>query len=410
MLKYIFKITSGSFFRTLGRILCYLLIGIIIIFFSNYLNILNVHAEESYLQFLYNRDYTMSEYVYFTNCTSNNNCWNSVGQTTYFKSDEDTWSGAVSPTINTIANSYGAGMVIQVSSGFVKDNWYTVTILLYNRAGTPIGKTTNSQHVGTGEGPARAASLNNTVAAESIHTSANFVLCDTVCMYNGAERVSLMTYTFKAPASGKYLFVNFTTTTTVTSEFVFYGYVYTDHGYKAPSADDIKNALNSSFNKVNSNINNSTNSINNNINNSTESINNNIDEMKQKQQETNDYLMDNTPPNSDISSLGNVQGLLPPGPVDSLLNIPFKFLSILTSSMGGVCKPMSGDFYGDTTLTLPCFNEVFWDKEELSSQMINYLSLIPAAFILIKYFKHLYKKVDRAVSMETTSDDEWGVI
>lgn len=122
----------------------------------------------------------------------------------------------------------------------------------------------------------------------------------------------------------------------------------------------------------------------------------------------NDYLTDDTPPDSDISGLGNVSGLLPAGPLDSLLNIPFQFLSVLTSSMSGTCVPLSGDFVFDSTLTLPCFDELIYDN--VDTTLMNFISLIPSAFILIKYFKHLYKKVERAVSLETTTDDEWGAI
>lgn len=136
--------------------------------------------------------------------------------------------------------------------------------------------------------------------------------------------------------------------------------------------------------------------------------NDNLNDLKEQEKETYDYLTDESQPSSDISSLGNVQGLLPPGPVDSLLNIPFKFLSVVNSSFGGVCKPLEGPFVYDSTLTLPCFSEVFYD--EVPPLLLNFLSLIPASWILISYFKHLYKKVNRAVSMETNADDEWGVL
>lgn len=136
--------------------------------------------------------------------------------------------------------------------------------------------------------------------------------------------------------------------------------------------------------------------------------NDNLNDLKEQEKETYDYLTDETEPSSDISSLGNVQGLLPAGPVDSLLNIPFKFLSVVNSSFGGVCKPLEGPFVYDSTLTLPCFSEVFYD--EVPPLLLNFLSLIPASWILISYFKHLYKKVNRAVSMETNADDEWGVL
>lgn len=124
--------------------------------------------------------------------------------------------------------------------------------------------------------------------------------------------------------------------------------------------------------------------------------------------ETNDFLKDDTEPDSDISALGNVQGLLPPGPVDTLLNIPFTFLSIVSSSLSGTCVPLTGDFVFGSTLTIPCFGNLFYDN--VPSALMVFINLIPSAFILINYFKHLYKKVDRAVSLQTTAEDEWGVI
>lgn len=142
--------------------------------------------------------------------------------------------------------------------------------------------------------------------------------------------------------------------------------------------------------------------------NQQQQTNDKLDEQNKIQQEQNDFLMDDTQPDVDISSLGTVSGLLPAGPIDSLLNIPFKFLSVLTSSLSGTCTPISGTFVFDTTLTIPCFSDSFYN--EVPEFLMNFLSLIPAGFILITYFKYLYKKVERATSMETTADDEWGVI
>lgn len=141
----------------------------------------------------------------------------------------------------------------------------------------------------------------------------------------------------------------------------------------------------------------------------SEAIININNQIKNEITDISSTLNDDTPPSSDISGLGNVQGLLKPGPVDSLLNIPVEFLSIFVSSLGGQCKPLSGTWVYDQPLTFPCFDEIIWNdlKDET---LLNFVELIPCAFILIYYFKHLYKKVERATSMETNSDDEWGVI
>lgn len=125
------------------------------------------------------------------------------------------------------------------------------------------------------------------------------------------------------------------------------------------------------------------------------------------QEKTYEYLTDNTPPSVDTSSVGNVSGLLPPGPVDSLLNIPVKYLNKTISSLGGVCTPFTFNFVFDEPITLPCFG-TFYNDFPVSAKIFT--EYIPAGFILILYFKHLYKKVDRATSMKTSSDDEWGVI
>jgi len=124
--------------------------------------------------------------------------------------------------------------------------------------------------------------------------------------------------------------------------------------------------------------------------------------------EQTSYLKDTTEPETDISALGNVQGIFPPGPADSLLNIPFKFLSIITSSFGGVCTPIKTGIWKDVDVVIPCFSEKIYAN--VPDWLMIYLDLIPAGYILIKYFKYLYKKIDRATSLESNSDDEWGVL
>lgn len=107
---------------------------------------------------------------------------------------------------------------------------------------------------------------------------------------------------------------------------------------------------------------------------------------------------------TDLNDLG---GLLPPGPVDSLLNIPFYYTNKVITSLGQSCEPWTFNFVFNKPFTMPCFDTFY---EEFPPSIIVFLEVIPCAFILISYFKHLYKKVDRATSLNTSSDDEWGVL
>lgn len=144
------------------------------------------------------------------------------------------------------------------------------------------------------------------------------------------------------------------------------------------------------------------------LNNNQKQTNEKLDTLNKSVEDTNKFLKDDTEPNSDISSLGNVQGLLPVGPVDTLLNIPFTFLSVVNNSLSGTCVPLTGTFVFNSTLTIPCFGSMFYDN--VPEGLMVFINLIPSAFLLISYFKHLYKKVDRAVSLQSTDEDEWGVL
>lgn len=155
---------------------------------------------------------------------------------------------------------------------------------------------------------------------------------------------------------------------------------------------------------------NNTNTIIQNNDDNTNKIVGSVDKNTEENKKINDYLTDDSDATFDSSKLDTVTGLFPEGPVDSLLTIPFKFLSVIVSSLSGSCVPFTCNFVYDTTLTLPCFDAVLWNSSNVDSNLLNYLSLIPSAFILILYFKHLYKKVERATSMETTTDDEWGCV
>ena len=87
-------------------------------------------------------------------------------------------------------------------------------------------------------------------------------------------------FTFKAPKNGTCLNLALNTSySSYTDDYYFVGLQYQDMGSKAPTTQEIQNALSSNFNTINNNITNMQNSINSNIN-----------ELKDKQDETNQTL------------------------------------------------------------------------------------------------------------------------
>lgn len=292
-MRYLLKSVFGSFFRTLGRILCYLLIGAIISYLIALIKPSIAHASIVEL-----KDFKLPSYAYFYNCTSADNCNSSVttswvgenvGGTTehYYQSNKFT----------TRADGSGGQVNIYVDEALVKDTYYTISIVLRSDSSaliTPV--TTNNISVVTSSN--NAFYTNASDITTSVRGSLSLCFTESCSV---SQNASVVSYSFKSNTNGGYIGFRFTTSATVTSNIELYGYVITTHGFKAPSAEDISNALNSQFSSINNSINNSTNNINNNINNATNDINNNIndmntdinnniDDMKNKQDETNNSI------------------------------------------------------------------------------------------------------------------------
>lgn len=140
-----------------------------------------------------------------------------------------------------------------------------------------------------------------------------------------------------------------------------------------------------------------------------------LDESKKQTQvmeETKDFVTDtNTPSSDDIvndSSMPSV-GLLPAGPLDSILTLPLNIANSILSSLGGSCTPIVAPLpYVNQNLTFPCLGETIYQGDFAGLEAL--IGAPATAVILFYYFKHLYKKVNRAVTLETTVDDEWGVL
>lgn len=167
------------------------------------------------------------------------------------------------------------------------------------------------------------------------------------------------------------------------------------------------NQINDSINKQSIAINGVKDAINSGFSTINNTLNNGISALNDTSQDIYDDLTDDSDPDSDISSLGGVSSIIPAGPVDSLLTIPVTFLNKTITALGGSCSPFTFTFVFDEEMTLPCFEDLY---DEFPASLRIFIDTIPAAFLLILYFKHLYKKVDRATSLEADSSDDWGVI
>lgn len=118
---------------------------------------------------------------------------------------------------------------------------------------------------------------------------------------------------------------------------------------------------------------------------------------------------------ADISGLNNMVGWLPPGPVDSIINLPLAFFNALTNTLSGTCVDVSLTIpFVNQTLTLPCFDTFMSQYLSNFSTIWTWVGVTVSIFILYNYLLSLYKWIDDTLTMRENNlpgyygDNMWG--
>lgn len=127
------------------------------------------------------------------------------------------------------------------------------------------------------------------------------------------------------------------------------------------------------------------------------------------QNETNDWLKDNTPPNVDSSGLAQSAGWLPAGPVDSILTIPITLLTGIVnvftnpSACQAVQLPLP---FVNTNIDLPCVGPIL-DQIGITP-LWNIVGAIIGFFLIWNTYKWLYEFVDKTLTFRENNSSIWG--
>lgn len=117
---------------------------------------------------------------------------------------------------------------------------------------------------------------------------------------------------------------------------------------------------------------------------------------------------------ADLSGLDNMVGWLPPGPLDSIINLPLTLFNSLTNTLSGTCNAVSLTLpFVNKNLTLPCFNTFMSQYLTGFSTIWTLIGSIVSIFILYNYLLSLYKWVDDTLTLRENNlpgyyDDNWG--
>lgn len=124
----------------------------------------------------------------------------------------------------------------------------------------------------------------------------------------------------------------------------------------------------------------------------------------------NNTITDETLPNTSV--LSNSAGWLPPGPVDSIINMPLSLFGGLLNifSSNDTCQPVNVPlpYLSDQSFQLPCFSTL------ISSMGFGVwfegIGAIAAAYILYHYLINLYAWVDKTLTFRENNWQDWGGI
>lgn len=117
---------------------------------------------------------------------------------------------------------------------------------------------------------------------------------------------------------------------------------------------------------------------------------------------------------ADVSGLENMVGWLPPGPLDSIINLPLTLFNSLTNVLSGTCTPVSLTLpFVNKNLVLPCFDTFMSQYLTGFSTIWVLVGTIVSIFILYNYLLSLYKWVDDTLTLRENNlpgyyDDNWG--
>lgn len=156
------------------------------------------------------------------------------------------------------------------------------------------------------------------------------------------------------------------------------------------------------------NQNQNTQNIINNQNQNQQQTNEKLDDVNDNLSDINDSLTDSSAP--DMGALNDTAGWLPPGPLDSIINLPLTILNSLTNLFsGGQCQPVQITLpFVNKTGELPCLNSLYEDINGLNV-LFNVIFGAIGGYILYKYLVNLYVWVEKAIMMkETGYMNDWG--
>ena len=324
-MKYFIKIFFGSFFRTLVKIFAFIIVGIILAFFFNFINIGNVSANTGSG---WGIDMRFDGTLQFHD--SNKVIKNLVGQQVLYTIGNTNHFA----TYQTVQTGTASKFNIALLSQFLANNVYYINYYVC----TENGHYSNVSSSYGGFNDIRNFSNQNLVYSKIQDAPvSNMPITNSQVTFGDC---SIYTQVIVPKVNNEWVSLNFENTLSNQKLAVFGVEITTGGMYSSTTNEDIKTQ----------------------VQDMQSSINNNIDDMKQKQQETNDTIKDDNVDTSQASGFFDSFDNIDHGGISGVVTAPLTAINKINQS----CSPISINLW-DTDISLPCGDTLFWNKENVSS-------------------------------------------
>lgn len=137
-----------------------------------------------------------------------------------------------------------------------------------------------------------------------------------------------------------------------------------------------------------------------------EIIINQNNQTNEKLDDIKDYLTDDSVP--DLEILGDSAGWLPPGPIDSVLNLPLTMMNNLLTNLGRTCSTLRVELpFVNENIEIPCIESLM---EKMNALILwRWVGRIASVIILYSYLMNLYAWVDKVLTLRAELDEAMGV-
>lgn len=390
--------TFGSLFRTIGRLLGFLIVCILLLIIGSKLGLkipdflmpMKISAAVQNSDWLDSNNINMVSWGGIMDCTSASNC-SSIGTNTQITSTQNKNFMYISATERVSSTTSGGGYGFYYNTNYLMKSGYLYNITTY----VCSTKSFASLDFRVGTGTSSSDILTNATTPkfqDTIRTGLSAEVGGYCYAYQSLVVPGVDSHWFRTRLFGS-------ATSDVSLSLI--GYSIEGLGIYTNSIQDII---------TNSNL--ATN----------EDLTNVTNEIKEEQQNTTNAVEDmnntiNDPTSPDVEGMTDLAGYLPPGPLDSVLNLPLSILNSINSKLTSSCTPLSLTLpFVNLPLTIPCLSTIFNQINGLNT-LFEFIGVICGALIMYSYLTYLYNWVDDVTSLKhnkarlfgAKSDaDNWG--